>query len=300
MRIRTARYIVKEGIVNTYRNILMSLASVMIVIATLIVFGFFLMIALNLELNISVLRDQPQLEVFCYNELDDNQVSKVEEAIKSNDKIEGYEVVSRQQAFEKMRQRLGENSVILEGLEGENIFPVSFIIKLKDPSLSQEVVEEFRNLSGVEHVSFSQETIDLISKITYWVRLISGLMIVVLLIISVFIISNTIKLTVFARRREINIMKFIGATDWFIRWPFIIEGVIIGLLGAVVAFIISGIGYNALEGRFNYDLLSLNMSLFKMLKINDVWYQLVLYYSVIGIVVGAMGSLLSLRRYLRV
>ncbi len=300
MRIRTARYIVKEGIVNTYRNILMSLASVMIVIATLIVFGFFLMIALNLELNISVLRDQPQLEVFCYNELDDNQVSKVEEAIKSNDKIEGYEVVSRQQAFEKMRQRLGENSVILEGLEGENIFPVSFIIKLKDPSLSQEVVEEFRNLSGVEHVSFSQETIDLISKITYWVRLISGLMIVVLLIISVFIISNTIKLTVFARRREINIMKFIGATDWFIRWPFIIEGVIIGLLGAVVAFIISGIGYHALEGRFNYDLLSLNMSLFKMLKINDVWYQLVLYYSVIGIVVGAMGSLLSLRRYLRV
>lgn len=299
MRIRTAKYIIKEGILNTYRNILMSLASVIIVIATLTVFGFFLLIALNLELNISVLKDQPQLEVYCYIELDDNQVKQVEEAIKNNSKVDKYEFVSKALAFEKMKSRFGEKSIILDGFD-ESILPVSFIIKLKDPSQSAEAVEEFRKVIGVEEVSFHQKTIDMISKITYWMKFISGFMIVILLIISVFIISNTIKITVFARRREINIMKFIGGTDWFIRWPFIIEGVIIGILGAVIAFIISGIGYNALEGRFNKDLLSLNLRLFKMLKISDVLTQLLLYYSVIGVFVGSIGSFLSIRRYLRV
>ncbi|OGO79617.1 MAG: cell division protein FtsX [Clostridiales bacterium GWC2_40_7] len=299
MRIRTARYIIKEGIVNTYRNILMSLASIMIVIATLVVFGFFLLIAMNLELNISVFKELPELEVFCYVELDDNQVSQVEESVKNNIKVSKYDIVTKLQAFEKMEERFGEDSIILDGYD-ESIFPVSFIIYLKDPSQSAEVVDEFKNVSGVEKVSYHQQTIDMISKVTYWMRFISGFMIMILLIISVFIISNTIKITVFARRREINIMKFIGATDWFIRWPFVVEGVIIGILGAAIAFILSGIGYNALENRFNQDLLSLNLMFFKMLKISDVWAQLVLYYSVIGVVVGAVGSFLSIRKYLRV
>lgn len=299
MRIRTARYIFKEGVVNTYRNILMSLASIMIVIATLIVFGFFLLIALNLEMNISVLKDQPQLEVFCNVELDDNQVKLVEEAVKNNSKVAKYEMVTKEEAFEKLKTRFGEDSILLDGYD-ESILPVSFIINLKDPSQSEDVVKEFENMSGVHEVSFHQKTIDMISKVTYWMRFISGFMIVILLIISVFIISNTIKITVFARRKEINIMKFIGATDWFIRWPFVVEGVIIGIMGAVIAFIISGFGYNALESRFSKDLLSLNLSLFKMMGISEVWIQLLLYYSVIGVIVGAIGSFLSIRRYLRV
>ncbi len=299
MRIRTARYIFKEGVVNTYRNILMSLASIMIVIATLIVFGFFLLIALNLEMNISVLKDQPQLEVFCNVELDDNQVKLVEEAVKNNSKVAKYEMVTKEEAFEKLKTRFGENSILLDGYD-ESILPVSFIINLKDPSQSEDVVKEFENMSGVHEVSFHQKTIDMISKVTYWMRFISGFMIVILLIISVFIISNTIKITVFARRKEINIMKFIGATDWFIRWPFVVEGVIIGIMGAMIAFIISGFGYNALESRFSKDLISLNLSLFKMMGISEVWIQLLLFYSVIGVIVGAIGSFLSIRRYLRV
>lgn len=299
MRIGTVRYIVKEGFVNTYRNILMSLASIMIVTATLVVFGFFMLIALNLELNINAIKDQPELEVFCYTVLDDNQVKQVEEAIKNNTKVERYEMVSKKQALDKMSKRLGEDSIILDGYD-ESIFPVSFIIKLKDTSQSEEVVEEFKSVSGVENVAYSQDTIDLISKITYWVRFISAFMIIVLLVISVFIIANTIKITVFARRKEINIMKFIGGTDWFIRWPFVVEGVIIGILGSVIAFALSGLGYNALEGRLGSDLTSLNTNFFKMIKIKDIWLQMVVYYSIIGMVVGSAGSFLSIRKYLRV
>jgi cell division transport system permease protein len=116
----------------------------------------------------------------------------------------------------------------------------------------------------------------------------------------VFIIANTIKLTVFARRKEINIMKYIGATDWFIRWPFVVEGVIIGIMGAVLAFIVSAYGYSAFEEKITQDLLTLDMDLLKLIKIKDVWFQLMVSFLSIGVVVGSLGSFLSIRKHLQV
>ncbi len=299
MKIRTLRYIVKEGIVNTYKNKLMSLASVIIVVATLIIFGFVLLIALNLETNLETLKDQPQLEVFCYTILDDTQIKQVEEIIKNNEMIETYQTVSREEALEKMKERLGEDSSTLEGYD-ETIFPVSFIIKMKDYTQSSVAVEELKSISGVEKVSYSQDTIDLISKVTYWIKFISGFLIIILLIVSVFIIANTIKLTVFARRREINIMKYIGATDWFIRWPFVVEGVIIGIVGATLAFILTSYGYNAIESKFNEDLISISSNFFTMISMKTVWLEVMTFFLLIGTVVGAAGSFMSLRKHLRV
>jgi len=299
MKIRTLRHIVKEGIINSYRNKLMSLASVIIVVATLTVFGLFMLIALSLELNVNEFKEQPQLEAFCYAVLDDTQVHSVEESIKSNAMIEEYEIVTKQQALKKMEERLGKDAAVLEGYD-ESIFPVSFIIKLKDTEHSDEVVKTLESTSGIEKVSYSQDAIEFVSKISYWVKFISSLMTGILFVVSMFIISNTIKLTVFARRKEINIMKYIGATDWFIRWPFVVEGVIIGLLGAVLAFIVSAYGYNAIEDKFTHDLLSLDTDLLKMIKLKDVWFQLVFSYIAIGTIVGAVGSFLSIRKHLQV
>jgi cell division transport system permease protein len=277
----------------------MSLASVIIVIATLFIFGCFLLIALNLEHNLNSLKSQPQLQVFCYTVLDDTQVAQVEEAIKADEGIASYTVVTKQQAFEKVKEFLGNDNGVLEGLD-ESFLPVSFIIELKDPEQSRTVIENLRQISGVETIKYSQDTIDMISKVTYWINLISSIMIVILAVVSVFIISNTIKLTVFARRKEITIMKYIGATDWFIRWPFVVEGVIIGIVGAVLAFVLSAYGYNAVEAKFNSDLLSISRDFFKFLKIGDIWRQLASLYLIIGVAVGATGSFISIRRYLRV
>ncbi len=299
MRIRTVRHIVKEGFINSYRNKLMSLASIIIVVATLVIFGFFLLIAFNLELNINMLKEQPQLEAFCYPVLDDTQVQMVENSIKNNEKIATYQKVTKQEALKKMEERLGKDAAVLEGYD-ENIFPISFIIKLKDTADSNEVVRALETTSGIEKVSYSQDTIEIISRVSYWVKFISSFMLIILLVISIFIISNTIKLTVFARRKEINIMKYIGATDWFIRWPFVVEGVIIGLAGAVLAFIISSYGYNAIEGKFSTDLLSMETDLIKMIRINDIWFEMIISYTAIGVIVGAIGSFLSIRRHLRV
>lgn len=299
MKIRTVKYIVKEGAVNSYRNKLMSLASIFIVVAMLVIFGFFLLVVFNAELNINTLNEQPQLVAFCYDSLDDTQVQTVEDRIKNNDKVAEYEKVSRQQALYKFKEILGKDASILEGYD-ESIFPVSFIIKLKDNADSGEIVKTLEKTSGVEKVSYSQYMIDLVTKVSYWARLICSLLTVILLIIAVFIIANTIKLTVFARRKEINIMKYIGATDWFIRWPFVVEGVIIGTVGAILAFILTSYGYGAIEGKLTHDMLSLDTDLLKMVKLEDVWFQLTAFYLMIGIVVGSSGSFISIRRHLRV
>lgn len=299
MKIRTIRHIFKEGFVNSYRNKLMSLASIAIVVASLVVFGIFLLLALNMEMNINMWKEQPQLEAFCYEELDDTQVQRVEDVIKKDDRILHYEKISKDQALAKMREKLGKNSAILDGY-GAEIFPVSFIIKLKDVSYSDDVVKELEKVSGVEKVSYSQDTIEVITRVSYWFKLGSSVMIVVFLIVSVFIISNTIKLTVFARRKEINIMKYIGATDWFIRWPFVVEGVIISIVGAILAFVISAYGYSALQDKFSQDLFLAETQLLSMVEIKDVWTQLASSYAIIGTVVGAIGSFISLRRHLKV
>lgn len=299
MKIRTTKYIVKEGFQNTYRNKLMSLASIGIITASLIIFGIFLLITVNLKHNTAAIKDQLEMEIFCKPELEDAQVKQIEDTIMQDVRVREYKTVTKKDAYEKAKNMLGDNKDVLEGID-ESFLPVSFKIKLKNPEESARVVEEFGKLNGVEEVKYSQKTVDFISRITYWVRFISGFLITVLLVISMFIISNTIKLTVFARRKEINIMKYIGATDWFIRWPFVIEGVIIGFIGALVAFVLTSYGYSALEGKFNNDLLNISRELVRFVKVSDVAVQLMGFYLLIGLTVGSLGSFISLRKYLRV
>ncbi len=298
MKIRTVRHIIKEGAINSYRNKLMSLASMMIVTATLVVFGFFLLAAYNLEGNIKIWKETPQIEAFCYEELSDTQIQKVEDSIKNSDKIASYQKITKEEAFKRAEEELGYSSGLLDGFG--QIFPVSFVIKLKDTAYSKEVVAALKQNSGIKEVRYSQDTIDIISRVSYWIKLGSSFMVAVFLIVSIFIISNTIKLTVFARRKEISIMKYIGATDWFIRWPFVVEGVIISIIGAVIAFVISTYGYNAIQVNFAQDLIIANKQLLILSKVQEVWSQLAVYYLLIGATVGAMGSFLSIRKYLRV
>jgi cell division transport system permease protein len=265
----------------------------------LVIFGIFLLVSLNLNQVIEGLKTQPELEIFCDPELNDKQISEIEAILKSNNKIKGYSIVSKKEALEQAKQLLGKDGHELDG-EDESFLPVKFVLKLKNLNDSPEVVEQFKKISGIEKINYSQDEIDFVSKITYWIRLICGMLLSILIVISVFIISNTIKLTVFARRREINIMKFIGATDWFIRWPFIVEGIVIGITGALVAFILLGYGYSTLEGKLNTEFFKLGNEAFNFIKMSSIGVQMVLIYCVVGGMVGAIGSMISLRKHLQV
>jgi cell division transport system permease protein len=186
--------------------------------------------------------------VFCEYELSDAQVKQVELEIQKIEGIKEYSIVTKSQAFEKFKEKLGDDSDILEGYD-ENLLPVSFIIKLDNygSTTSSNIIESLKRISGVRKVSYFKELSDFLFKFTKWINLISGVLVAILLIFSVSVIANTIKLTVFARRKEISIMKYIGATDWFIRWPFIVEGVLIGLGGAVIAYLLTRFMKNGIK-----------------------------------------------------
>ncbi|WP_010245923.1 permease-like cell division protein FtsX [Acetivibrio cellulolyticus] len=294
MKLRTTKYIIKEGMINTYRNALMSLASIGVVTASMIILGVFLVITINLTHNTEILKAQPQMQVFCDPELDDRQVIVIEQAIRTDSRVKEYTFVSKKDAFSKTKELLGNDTDVLQGLE-ESFLPASYVVELKNSQDAQAVVESFKEIPGVSNVRYSQKTIDMISKVATWVQVGNAALIIILLVVAMFIISNTIKLTVFARRKEISIMKYIGATDWFIRWPFVVEGVIIGLIGAVIGFIVVSIAYGTFASKF-----SAGVNIIKLVNLGDLQFEVIYIFSLVGIVVGALGSTISIRKYLRV
>lgn len=300
MKIRTLKYITKEGFVNLYRNKLMTLASISIVTASLIVFGVFYMTAMNLENNAKILNDQPEMEVFCDPSLDDAGISTIEKSIKSSPEILSYKMITKAEAFKKYKDMLKNDKELMEGYN-ESIAQVSFIIHLDEKNKNVEkVADKIRKLEGVHNVSYSKKAIDFIKLLRQWLGVIIVIQTMLLLGISVFIISNTIRLTVFARRKDISIMKYIGATDSFIRLPFMVEGMMIGLIGAVIAFMLTSYGYSILESWFNNDLLGNSVEIIKMVSLKSIGINIMAYFALIGVCVGAFGSGVSIRKYLQV
>jgi cell division transport system permease protein len=249
---------------------------------------------MNLTHNTERLKQQPQMQVFCDPELDDMQITKIEQTIKSDSRVKKYTFVSKKEALDKAKEMLGNDQDVIKGLE-DDFMPVSFIIELNNLADAKLVVESFKKIQGVGNVRYSQKRVDMILKVATWVQVGNAALIIILLAVSMFIISNTIKLTVFARRKEINIMKYIGATDWFIRWPFVVEGVIIGLVGAALGFIAISIAYVPFSIK-----ISEAINIISLVNLGGIQRNVIYTFSLVGVVVGALGSTISIRKYLRV
>jgi cell division transport system permease protein len=299
MRIRTIKYIIKEGFVNIYKNKLMSLASLSVVFASLMIFGIFFLLIFNLYINTNALKQQPHLRVVCNEYLADFEVAEIGKVIEASGYANKIEFVSREDGLEQLKEWLEDDADVLDWMD-ESVVSPAYIVELKDPEMSAQIAEEIKELHGVEKVEYSQRTINLIVGISKWIQIISVILFLILFVVTIFIISNTIKLTIYARRKEISIMKYIGATDWFIRWPFIVEGMLIGVIGAVGAFILTSYVYRSLEQWFNAELVNIGNELLRIATVNEVGMPLMIFYATLGVIVGALGSTLSLRRHLKV
>lgn len=312
MKIRTARYIVKEGIMNIFRNKLVSLASVGIVAASLLIFGVFILAILNFESFLETIKEKPEIRIFCRYELEEEDISPIEQEIKGSLKIKEYKMISKKEALEDLKEFMQTKYItsdedddiertieedVLEGLD-ESFMPISFEIKLHDINDVENVVSQFSCMAGVENIRYSQKGMSIIKNFVYWFNIICVLLIILLLITSIFIISNTIKIAVFARRKEIDIMKYIGATNWFIRWPFIIEGIIVGFLGAGLGFVIVGMIYNSLSTQINSSFENSDLGFIQFLRPENIGIEIILIYFGIGFFVGIFGSMISLRKHL--
>jgi len=286
---------VREALTSIRRNGLMSLASISTVAVSLLVLAVFLLLAVNLEHTALVVESQLEMKAYVDEQASGQVISDLQWKISSLAGVARVEYVSKEEALDRLRAQLKERADLLEGVEEMNPLRDSFEVQVVRPEYLRGVAEQVSALPGIANVVYGEELAGKIIRLTRALRLAGLGMAVMLALATVFIISNTIRLTVFARRREIGIMKLVGATDGFIRWPFILEGMVLGLVGSLLSAAVVWRGYAWLVGRVRDTLPFL-----PMVPGRPVLPGLTLMLLALGAFIGALGSAISLRRFLRV
>ena len=292
-------YLIGEGFRNVTHNKKSTGASLAIMCATMLIFGLFFIIIENINYIIETIETEQGMQVFIEKEATDSQISQIGDQIKLIDGVNKITYVSKEDALNQVKERLKDKQGLIAGWDEENPFRASYFVTLTDLNLSDQVQEEIKKIDNVAEISSKDTTIKGLISVANVVRVISITILVLLIIISTFIIANTIKLTVHARRKEISIMKYVGATDSFIRLPFIVEGIIIGVMAAILSLVVIGLIYN-----FSADAISSSIVINKMgmalLGFEDMITLLVIVYLALGIGIGSLGSTISMRKYLDV
>lgn len=300
MRYNVLSYLIGEGFRNFFKNKKSTGASLMIMCATMLIFGLFFLIGENVNYMLKEIESEQGMQVFMVKDATEEQIKKLGEEIQSLDYVAKTEFVSKEEAFNIVKERYSEYSRFLEGYTVEkNPFKVSYVVTLTDLSKSDEVRAQIEGLENVNNIEMRDKTINALVSIANGIRWVSAGILVLLIVISIFIIANTIKLTVHARRKEISIMKYVGATNGFIRWPFIIEGILIGVIAAMISILILGLGYNFLINKIMESSVT-SMINITLLPFAEVFKLVIIVYLSLGIGIGTMGSVISMRKYLEV
>ena len=298
MSFRRTRYFLGEAFYGLIRNRLMSFASILTVASCLMIVSVFFSLANNINFILQQLEQTIGITVFIYDDVDALGVLELHERLQGIEHVRSLTYVSREDAFEIVLATYDDPS-ILDGVPVEN-FPRSFNIELTDIRYHDVVVGYLETLfdAGVERIRQAQGIVNMITTITNMVYWVSFSLIAVLAGVSVIIITNTIRITVNARQIEINIMKFVGATDWFIRWPFLIEGILIGVLGSLLPVALIWFGYAPVI-RMIQDGMPL-IEFIEFVPGNQIYMFLFPFVMCLGGVIGATGSGTAIRKHLRV
>ena len=292
-------YLIGEGFANVFKNKKSTGASLMIMCATMIIFGIFLILGENINHFVEEVESVQGVQVFINNDATQEQIDEIGDKIRQIDGVSTVEYVSKDDALQQMKDRFGDKQDLLEGYEENNIFPASYVVTLTDLTKSQEVQDQILTFDNIKKITSKDETVTTLINLANGIKIVTGVILVLLVIISIFIIANTIKLTVHARRKEISIMKYVGATNGFIRWPFIVEGMIIGVFASVISIAIVGFAYNIIAQKLisSEFMQVINMSL---VTFGDMFNSIIFVYMLLGIGIGALGSVISMRKYLKV
>ena len=295
MSFSTKEYFVKETYKSIRRNGFMSFASISTVAVSLLVLGMFLMIFLNTNNLAQYLESQVQVSVYMQDNATGQELAAVKEKLTKMPGVVKVTQVSKTEALARFKKRLGDQDQLLNSLGKENPFPNSFEVQVDNPERIKMLTPQIGQLPKVETAKFGQEVVEHLFQLTKILRFGGILLVVFLAMATLFVISNTIRLTVFARRKEVIIMKYVGATDWFIRWPFLLEGMTLGFFGAVIAFILINSIYSGLLERIHATLAFL-----PLLPSSPLLLYVDLFLLFAGTGIGALGSYISLRKFLRV
>ena len=325
MRYNGLSYLIGEGFKNMFKNTKSTVISVITMICTMFLFGIFFAIGVNINSILEQVQLKQGMEIFIWDEVTDEQKNKFETEIKALEGVNSVRYKNKQQALDSFKESLGaENSKVLEGYENDkNIFPASYIVTLTELEKTDEIQAEVRRIGAkiataervgqvdlnieettehdsiIKNITSSDNTINTLITIVRGVRITIGVIFIILLVISITIISNTIKLTVHARRKEISIMKYVGATNSFIRWPFLVEGIIIGIIAAILTLVIVGVLYDFVIKSIETSNVLQKMGI-TLLQFIEIAKPVAIVYAVLGIGVGIIGSSVSMKKYLEV
>lgn len=296
MKIRGIRYFFSEAFKNIFSNGWMTLASIFTVMASLLVLGVFMVLSINLTSMAGDLEGNYQIVAIVDETVTDEGLITIGQQLKSTPNVESVILNTNEQRLSSLKDRMGDNGALLDRYQDDNPLRNMYLITLTDLSKSSETVAVMDDIAGIVKIQQNEESIDKLVSIANYIRNFSLWIIIALAIVSIFIISNTIKLTVYTRRKEINIMKFVGATDWFIRWPFIIEGIAIGIIGAGASIAVIIAGYGAVVNIVN----SLNIMFLTLKPLTELTGIIIGSSLGLGAILGGLGSLISVRKHLNV
>lgn len=288
-------YLTREGFRNVWVNKMMSIASVAVLMACLLIIGIGAMAYFNINSLLDIVEAQNIVMVYVSDEADDVKTSELKLSLENMDNIASCEFVPKEDAFQRQVELMGGDSALFEGFKTSPL-PDAFKVTVKDLSRFKETVSEIEKLDGVYNV---RENSDLASKLVTVrraVTIVSAGLVSMLFLVALFIISNTIRITMFSRKLEINIMKAVGATNSFIRWPFMVEGVLLGIISAGVSVLLLWGLYELIIYAFSSVITMLGFSFVPFLSY--VWYIFGAFLA-IGIITGSFGSMVSMNRYLK-
>ena len=306
MRYNVITYLLGEGIRNVFKNKKSTSASIIIMSLTMLIFGVFFVITQNINSIMKQIESEQGIEVFLYD-ISEDQTKALEDYIRNIDGINTVEYKSKEDALNQLKSQFKDREDLLSGYDENNIFPASYVVTLTDLTKNNEVKQKIEEYDKdkpdtekvIKKITSSDETITTLINLANGIRIITGVILVILIIISIFIISNTIKLTVHARRKEISIMKYVGATNGFIRWPFMVEGMLIGLISVLISLLILAFSYNAVITQIEQSLINNRLNI-PLLTFPELFQTLLIVYLVLGIGIGALGSAISMKKYLEV
>ncbi|MDP4152937.1 MAG: permease-like cell division protein FtsX [Bacillota bacterium] len=295
MKNNNVTYVISQGFHFFFANKVMSLASVCVLAACLLITSNFFLITLNLQRNIKAIEDKNEVSLFVEDKATDADVQNIKSQLSSIDNIKNIEYKSKQQALEEYKSKFTDQKVLFNDLENDNPLPAYFKVTMNDITKFNDTLSKLRQVTHISSIRSQEDIVDAIIKTGSVIKNVSMWIMIIMLIASLFIIVNTIRLAFFHYRRQINIMKYIGATNWFIRWPFIVEGTIIGIISGLISFGLQWYAY-----IYAFQSIASSLSFVVVIPFTSVAPTLALAFLCVGIVIGVVGSAISIGRYLRV
>lgn len=297
MKFRTIVRHMKEGVKNLVRNGWMTFASISAVTVTLLLIGVFLVLLLNMNAVATQIEDDVEVRVYIERSATEEEKGQLKDQINANEKVESVTFKTKEEALDELIESLGDEGAAFSSLEDENPLRDMYVIKTSIPQDTMQVAGTVSSFAHVDEVKYGKGTVERLFKVLEVSRNIGIILIVGLVFTALFLIANTIKLTILSRQTEIEIMKLVGASNAFIRWPFFIEGLLLGILGSAIPIAVLLFGYEFVYNEFNAKLSTLFVQL---LPVYPFVFQITALLVLIGVFIGIWGSLTSIRKFLKV